>query len=455
MMTSRRWVGEPSLVRVYALVVTVVTLVTVAVGALVSLHQPFVYTSHADVQVLPVATRGAPIAPDMGTERELALSGSVAQRAAATLGTTVRAAQSGLSVDVVTDTAVLVVRYDADNPHDALAGAGAFTRSYVETRNSRQNARAATIITRPTAPERSAAESVGLVLGVCLLAGLLLGFGCAWLWDRVSDRVRSSGELARIGPAVFASRLPVPRGRIGLAVRRRDDFAYLAGRVSLASQGRRCGVRVLVTAPRGSSGASAISLNLAMALSRPGQGVALVDLDRRSRGLSRIVRGVLWPGLDELLSGTSSVSEVMRPVGADDVRLIPAAVTQPTPQLDVAVASLMLSRLSRHDIVVVDGPPLLEAPEAMLLAGQVDMVLLVADLSKLTRADAARTVELLGTDDPSGPVVGWVTHDRGSALPEPDLDVEAGDPVHTTVPAQRSSPTVRMADVDGVQRNLT
>ena len=90
--------GEKSLLRLYVWLVVLVTLLTLAVGAVLALHRPASFSTAAKVEVMPVATRGAPIAPDMGTERELATSGSVAEDAATRLGTTAEAASRGLSV---------------------------------------------------------------------------------------------------------------------------------------------------------------------------------------------------------------------------------------------------------------------------------------------------------------------------------------------------------------------
>jgi Mrp family chromosome partitioning ATPase len=68
----------------------------------------------------------------------------------------------------------------------------------------------------------------------------------------------------------------------------------------------------------------------------------------------------------------------------------------------------MLGQLASRNIVVIDGPPLLESSVGVVLADHVDVVLLVADLRSLTRADVAETVAVLSPLSPS--VVGWVTH---------------------------------------------
>ena len=84
-MTSRPAAPEKSLVRVYVWIIALVTLLTVGVALVVALERPVTYTAESRIEVLSVPTRGAPIAPNMGTEREVATSGSVAEDAAARL----------------------------------------------------------------------------------------------------------------------------------------------------------------------------------------------------------------------------------------------------------------------------------------------------------------------------------------------------------------------------------
>lgn len=431
---------DKGMLRTYGWIVALVTLLTVAVGAAVALRQPAAYSAQAKVQVLPVATRGAPVLPDMGTERELATSGAVADDAAARLALSTREAASGLSVSVVADASVLVIGYSAATPQGAYAGADAFARSYLEVRNDRQHARAATMITKPDVPTSSTGIDYALVLAVALLAGLGLGVGCAWLWDRVSDRVRSSTELERAGLPVLANRVSLPRRKVGITASGREHFRYLAGRLDTLVGRRRDHVRIVVTAPRALSGSSAVALNVAAGIAGMGRRVVLVDADLRSRGVSALLPGEPLPGFLELVNGATTVEKAARPLWLERVRLVPSIVSKPPPATDVDLTSLAVERLAARDIVVLDAPPLLEAPEAALLADHADVVLLVADMSSLSRSDVARTLRVAG--HLSAPVVGWVTHNRRTGKG----DTTEQDMVADTVALDEPLPTVRPLD---------
>lgn len=406
-MTPRPAAPEKSLVRVYGWIIALVTLLTVGIALLVALERPVTYTAESRVEVLSVPTRGAPIAPNMGTEREVATSGSVAEDAAARLDSSRSAAVQGLAVSVVADTSVLVIDYSASSSDAAYKGAEAFTHSYVSTRNAEQKVRVASVITSPGVPEAGGSTDYVLIVGIGLLVGLALGIGAAWLWDRVSDRVRSPRELEKAGPPRVVSAVSLPSDGVAMSGDGRD-FAFLASRLSAMTGGRREGVRILVTAPRRRSGASTVAINTAAAIAGLGRRVVLVDADLSSRGSSSLIQGSPYPGFAEVLDGSAGIEETLRTTRLPDVRLLPAGASGPVGRLDVDSLQLTLGQLAARDIVVVDAPALLTSPETLVLAGHVDLVVLVADLQQLRRRDVAATLRLLaGVDEVT---TTWVTH---------------------------------------------
>ena len=78
------------LLRTHALLITVVTLLTVVGALAVALSGNPPYVSDSRVVVLPERVKGGgtPLEPNMGTEREIAVSGTVARTAASQLGLT-------------------------------------------------------------------------------------------------------------------------------------------------------------------------------------------------------------------------------------------------------------------------------------------------------------------------------------------------------------------------------
>ena len=368
-----RAIGDRSIVRSHVWIVVGVTLLTTAVAGAVGLSRPVEHVAESRVEVLQTPTRGAPIVPDMGTEREVATSGEVAQQAAARMSVDPEYAARGLSVAVVTDSHVIVLRFSASDDKDAVEGAEAFTRSYVATRNADQKTRVVSTITEAHLLPGSGGQPLALVLGVGLLVGLALGLACAWLRDRASDLVRSTGELERAGPGLLASGLEVT-GAAG------PSYGFLSGQLMAMTDHRSDHVRVLVTGLRTSGAPRAVAVRLASTLTGHGRSVELLDSSGRRRALG-----------NGLVAGPGSVE-------------------------------------------VLTSPRLLDDPETWVLARRADVVLLVVRIGKVRRSDVELAVR--GLTAVPGPVVGWVTVRSGEPSDELPAPTLVSPPFTTRLPRQ-------------------
>jgi tyrosine-protein kinase len=133
---------------------TIVLVVALLVGAtmLLTLKQARIYEGEARVLVKPVQTAATatsvPQAPNLDTEREVVLSQTLADQVRTTLklSTPAKDLLRNLRVQVVTDTEVLVVRYDDPVPATAARLANAFADTYVSfrTKQAEDSFRAAT-----------------------------------------------------------------------------------------------------------------------------------------------------------------------------------------------------------------------------------------------------------------------------------------------------------------------
>lgn len=392
----------PGVLRVHAWLVLLSVIMTVGWAAVFTAGQQS-FTATSEVLALPTATSGgAPTAPDMGTEREVASSGEVAELAAEDLGATTVEALRGLSVSVVTDTNVLTISYTAADAGDALAGVQAFTRAFVEYRNSAQTARAARVITEPEMSDGgSVLTSWQVVLVAAIGLGLALGAGAAWLWDRATGRVRTRAELEATG-------VPVMACLDGFG----DGFGLLAAQVTSITDRRRRGVLILVTGTDPLSDSSDVALNAARALAALGRQVVLVDADVRTAGLTGRLKLPAHPGLLDLLDGRGSVEQAARATGIEGLRVVTSAATAtPPPAFDLDGVSVVLGQLASQAIVVVDAPRLPDCPEMILMAQEADVVLLVARLGRSERRAVQEAASLVRrTVKPCAPVatLGWV-----------------------------------------------
>jgi capsular exopolysaccharide synthesis family protein len=127
-------------VRVRKVEILLITAVVVATALVLSFRQTPIYEAQSRVLVNPTQTIATTVGvaqqPNLDTERQQILSRVVATRVQRALHTT----QSGdqllrhVAVDVVTDTTVLVVRYDSPDPQTAARLSNAFANAYIDYR---------------------------------------------------------------------------------------------------------------------------------------------------------------------------------------------------------------------------------------------------------------------------------------------------------------------------------
>jgi capsular exopolysaccharide synthesis family protein len=393
------------LLRTYAWLIIAVTLATVGAALAVSALRPISYTSTSQVVVKPEVTTGAPVAPDMGTERAIAMSGDVNKVAAAALGVPADEAAAGLAVAVPVETSVLEISYTAHSPEAAYKGATVFTQAYVDYRNQKTDTAVAQMITPPDEPLAPSGTNYPIVIGLGLILGAILGVGAALAWDRVTDRLRGVQDTqAQTGLPVLAS---IPALRLGgphQVVRLEGPqtpgasaYGYLTAQL-MHLIGDRSSSSVLVTSPSPAAGKTTTAVNLAIQLAGIGKDVVVVSADPRRSNLHEMFSVERSPGLVEVLDGSSSLQLAMHTSDVKGLRVLTSGTPQTVGEVyfNLEDMKVLLGRLAKTaEIVIVDASTVLAAAEVALVANQVDMVLLVVDGRRGLRADAAAAVDAL------------------------------------------------------------
>ena len=271
-----------------------------------------------------------------------------------------------------------------------------------------------------------------VVLGVVL--GLMLGVGLAFARDALDTRVRTSTEIADRLETTLLARIAAPPRRL----RRRQRLVMLASPHSAHAEAFRMlranlefanldrGARsILVTSALEKEGKSTTVANLAVALARAGQRVALVDLDLRRPAIARFF-GIpaTHPGVTDVVGGSTTLEQALMQVSRDPKgRADESHVGNGTSATDTGGAlavltsgpiprdpgevvkakrlAAALAELERSfDFVLVDTPPLLSVGDAMALSAQVDAMITVARLRMLRHGvldELARSLETCPT----------------------------------------------------------
>jgi capsular exopolysaccharide synthesis family protein len=384
-----------------------VTLVVVGAAALLSYSRTPTYKSAADVLVQPrlFAAATAPQAPDMGSEKEAAGSTVVLDIAARALGVPTSSLAKGVSVSVPLNTNVLHISCTSAVPKQAQQCAEAVATAYVSywlaeqptldprtsVRPTRAQILSTSVITPAKLPTAPASPNHGVDLAIALIIGLLLASGTAYVRDRVDDRLRGPDEFEENGGGPVLGLVPMgSHTRSDPVVARQPDTAgaeaYRELRTLLLRIAEQRGAKsLLVTSPAGDV-QTTVSANIAVTLAMAGRRVILVHADMRRPHGHELFGVENGPGLADVLEGRA---ELVTQPAALGLRIISAGVL--VGDIGTALHTSRLGEVVRRlseaaDIVVIDAPAALAGSDIATMVEVVDMVLLVGDARRTTRA---------------------------------------------------------------------
>ena len=196
------------------------------------------------------------------------------------------------------------------------------------------------------------------------------------------DGSMTLADLRPLDPAVVVDEGPQLEKCRHLALRVRKELE-LRGAGSLA-----------ITSGMRDEGKTTVICNLAIALASISRGrrVALVDLDLRKPSLAEVLGVKEGCGIEQVLSGKSSLDEARVSVERPQVDIFPAYEPQRgahelfvLPRFTEIVSELS----NAYDVVLVDTPPTLLVPDTTLILSQVNACLPIARVGR-TRARAFR-----------------------------------------------------------------
>ena len=127
--------------------------------------------------------------------------------------------------------------------------------------------------------------------------------------------------------------------------------------------------------------------------------VAVIDLDFRQRGLTRMLSAEHRPGLTEVLSGEKQLSEVFLPVVRDNLHLVPAGAVGPASPSDLLagdqIHDVFRQIHERYHYALVDTPPIHTCADIGLIGPLCHSVLVVVRMNHTPEPLARRCVKTL------------------------------------------------------------
>jgi len=399
--------------------IAAVTLVVVAGAALFAASQTRLYRSQAAVEVLPAAGAGGGVQQaDLSTEEGVVTSGVVLGAAAQAIGVPEAVLASGVSATARGTSSVLQISYSNPDPGVAQQRAQAIAQAYTAYRAAPvaksavpSTAPTAKLITPASLPASPYSPDYAIDIGAAVLVGLVLALVTAWARDYLDDRLRGPFDLERQADADVLALIPAFRPGGSEPVRRlvmavspgsvvAEAYRGLRTRVLLAAAARNSRT-VLVTSPAWEDRGT-VAANLAAALAQSGRSTVLVCADLHW-GSANLILGS-WNdghGLTELLERRTDLDSALHATTVRGLRLLPPGAAPPDPAalLQRPAWRAVLNQIcTLADVVVIEAPPLLASADALSLADDAEMILLVADARSSTRAQVRAAARELGQE---------------------------------------------------------
>jgi Mrp family chromosome partitioning ATPase len=262
---------------------------------------------------------------------------------------------------------------------------------------------------KPT-PSRDALLGLGF--------GILIGVGLAFAVEALDRRIRSEDEIENELDLPLLARIPRPphglreKARVSMISEPRSAHAEgiwrLATSIGFANPDDPLNTLMITSAVQ-REGKSTTAADLAVALARSGNDVALVDLDLRQPAIASLFGIHRLSGLTDVVVRKATLDDALvgidlpplipsqPPLAGDQTSLRGALYVLPSGPLPVspgefvasdALAARVLAPLrERFDYVLVDTPPLCVVGDASALSARMDAMIVIARLGVVNRPE--------------------------------------------------------------------
>ncbi|MEN3039501.1 MAG: polysaccharide biosynthesis tyrosine autokinase [Candidatus Kryptonium sp.] len=262
------------------------------------------------------------------------------------------------------------------------------------------------IIDYATPEPKPVSPKVHLNLILSVIIGLGLGVGIVFIREFFDRSVKTPEQLEKKGFTVLSA-IPVIEIETKLDGKqlKKDEGRNIAAHlithlspkspVAEAYRVLRTGIQfakldrkiksIVVASSAPKEGKSTTASNLAITMAKADLKTVLLDTDLRRPVLHRVFSVKREPGLTDYLFGKAEIDAIFKQTDVDNLYLVPCGVVPPNPSelLGSEKMKEFIEYLkSNYDFIIFDTPPLVAVTDALILANQVDGVLLVASAGK-------------------------------------------------------------------------
>lgn len=269
-----------------------------------------------------------------------------------------------------------------------------------------------------------------VILLVAVLIGLAGGVGLAVLFEQLDSSVKTHDDVEKELGLPFLGIVPTIReeGQEQLSEgergRNRDLHSHRRPKSSVAECVRSVRTnllfmtpdkplrRLLVTSSSPQEGKTTVATNIAIAMAQSGSRVLLVDSDMRRPRVHRAFGLPNDVGLSSAILQQTRLDEAVQQTVVPNLSVLACGPIPPNPSELLHTArfkQLVQEMEGRFDRVIFDSPPVAAVTDALVLAAEVDGVVLVIKSGRTPRELAVRTRHAL--DDVNARIFGVVLND--------------------------------------------
>lgn len=258
-------------------------------------------------------------------------------------------------------------------------------------------------------PERPVKPRVMLNLLLAIISGLTLGTGLAFFYEYLDNTLRTPEDIENflqipslgvIGIFQTAKGNPGGEELITLSDPRSnisEAFRNLRTNVLYSSYDPPRKL-ILITSALPIEGKTLVAANLAAVLALTGRKVLLLDTDMRKPRLHKLFEVERQPGIAQYLIGEAEPNQIIRETRVANLKLAPCGDIPPNPS-ELLGSERMISFLSENkdqfDYILLDSAPLVSVTDALVLAGQMDGIILIIKGNETARDPVRRSLRQL------------------------------------------------------------
>jgi capsular exopolysaccharide synthesis family protein len=318
------------------------------------------------------------------------------------------------------------------------------------------------LVQSPIEALKPSRPNLPLYLGGGFVLSLLGALGLAFLREFTDKTIRTPLDVMRAGQLAVLGCIPqldeeeADVDEIELATRLAPHSlvaeAFRQTRTNLLFSGpAESQSTLLITSSGPGDGKTAVAINLAVTVAQGNERVLLVDCNFRRPGIRGAFRDTRPEGLSNILIGQGKLEDLVTKTDLANLDVLTSGPMPPTPAELLGskyMVEFIQTAAQRYDRVILDGPPVLLVSDALIVANQIEGVILVARAIQNSKGAFKRAREQL--ERVNARVVGAVLN---GVAPQPGgyfkqqyrdfYDYTSEDAIQPALPEESSAPVSR------------